>query len=213
MVTDGYFLYKDAISKMSIENRIAEVKAKEGFTSLSELPDYYKKAVVAIEDHRFYSHGGVDIIATSRAFLDNMLSMELKGGGSSITQQVAKNLCFTQEKTLTRKVAELFVVRNLEKNYSKDDILEIYINNMYFGNGYYNLPDATTGYFNKEPKDLTLYEATLLAGVPNAPSVYAPTVNLKLAEERQSQVLAAMVKYKALSEEEANSVRAMQSTK
>ena len=113
--------------------------------------------------------------------------------GSSLTQQVAKNLCFSQKKTFYRKVAELFVVRKLESNYSKDEILELYINNIYYGNGYYNI-----------------YEATLLAGVPNAPSLYAPTTNEKLAKERQVQVLDAMVKNNYLSQDEANSVKAMQ---
>ena len=210
---NGYILYKDAISEMSISDRVEQVRSDEHFTKLSVVPDYYKNAVVAIEDHRFYSHFGVDVVATSRAFIDNILSFELKGGGSSITQQVAKNLCFTQEKKLTRKVAELFAVYELEKNYEKDEILEIYINNMYFGDGYYNIYDAAIGYYDKEPKDLNLYEATMLAGVPNAPSVYAPTVNIKLAEERQSQVLNAMVKYKKLSQDEANQIRDMQETK
>lgn len=212
-VFDGYSLYKEAISKMSIENRITEIRNSESFTHISDVPEYYKNAVIAIEDHRFYSHFGVDLVATSRAMIDDIVSFKMKGGGSSITQQVAKNLCFTQEKTLTRKVAELFVVFNLEKNYEKDEILEIYINNMYFGNGYYNIHDASYGYYDKAPCDLTLYEATLLAGVPNAPSVYAPTVNLKLAEERQSQVLDAMVKYNVLNLDEANDIKAMQTTK
>lgn len=156
---------------------------------------------------------GVDLIATSRAFINNIATMHISGGGSSITQQVAKNLCFTQEKKLTRKVAELFAVYHLEKDYEKDDILEIYINNMYFGNGYYNIYDAATGYYNKLPSELTPYEATLLAGVPNAPSVYAPTVNLELAEQRQSQVLEAMVKYDVLSQEEADKIESQQTTK
>lgn len=210
---NGYLLYKDAVSEKSIADKVLDVRNQEHFTSLSEVPDYYKNAVVAIEDHRFYSHFGVDVVATSRAFIDNILSFELKGGGSSITQQVTKNLCFSQEKKFTRKVAELFAVYELEKNYEKDEILEIYINNMYFGDGYYNIYDAAMGYYGKEPKDLSLYEATLLAGVPNAPSVYAPTINLKLAEERQSQVLNAMVKYKKLNQDEANEIRDMQQTK
>lgn len=212
-VFDGYSLYKEAISEMSIEDRIAEIRNSKSFTHISDVPEYYKNAVISIEDHRFYSHFGVDLVATSRAMIDDIVSFKMKGGGSSITQQVAKNLCFTQEKTLTRKVAELFVVFNLEKNYEKDEILEIYINNMYFGNGYYNIYDASYGYYDKAPCDLTLYEATLLAGVPNAPSVYAPTVNLKLAEERQSQVLDAMVKYNVLNLDEANDIKAMQTTK
>ena len=119
-------------------------------------------------------------------------------------------MCFSQEKTFYRKVAELFVVRKLESNYSKDNILELYVNNVYYGNGYYNIYDASMGYFNKKPADLNLYEVTLLAGIPNAPSLYAPTVNEKLAKERQIQVLDAMVKYNYLSEDEANSVKAMQ---
>lgn len=101
----------------------------------------------------------------------------------------------------------------MEKDYEKDEILEIYINNMYFGNGYYNINDAAEGYYDKSPAELTLFEATLLAGVPNAPSVYAPTVNLNLAEQRQSQVLDAMVKYKYLSQEEASSIKDMQETR
>lgn len=209
----GYTLYKESMSVMSLEDRISNLKASENFTSLSEVPNYYTNAVVAIEDHRFYSHFGVDIIATSRAMIHNISTMKIHGGGSSITQQVAKNLCFTQEKKLERKFAELFVVYDLEKNHEKDEILELYINNMYFGNGYYNIYDASIGYYNKKPSDLTLYEATLLAGVPNAPSVYAPTVSLKLAEQRQTQVLDAMVKYKKLSQEEANTVLDMQETK
>ena len=201
------------MKESSLEERVSKVQSIEHFTKLSELPDYYINAVIAIEDHRFYSHGGIDLIATSRAFFNNIATMRLNGGGSSISQQVAKNLCFTQEKTLTRKIAELFAVYHLEKDYGKDNILEIYINNMYFGNGYYNIYDAATGYYDKLPAELTPYEATLLAGVPNAPSVYAPTVNLKLAEERQSQVLDAMVKYEVLSKEEADEIEAMQTTK
>lgn len=140
---DGYMLYKKSMTETSLEDRIANIKESKNFTHLSDVPNYYKNAVVSIEDHRFYSHHGVDVIATSRAFINNIVTMELQGGGSSITQQVAKNLCFTQEKTLTRKFAELFVVYHLERDYEKDDILELYINNMYFGNGYYNIYDAS----------------------------------------------------------------------
>lgn len=140
---NGYILYKEAIEKESISDRIFAVQNDEHFVDISEVPEYYHKAVVAIEDHRFYSHSGVDFIATSRAFLNNIKAKKLVEGGSSITQQVAKNLCFTQEKTFYRKVAELFVVHDLEKTFSKDDILELYINNIYFGNGYYSIYEAS----------------------------------------------------------------------
>ena len=95
---------------------------------------------------------------------------------------------------------------DLEKNYSKDEILELYINTIYFGEGYYGIKEASEGYYKKEPKDLTLYEATMLAGVPNAPSVYAPTINPDLAQSRQGKVIRSMVKYGYLSQEEADKI-------
>lgn len=146
-MSNGYFLYKEAIQEKSLDDRIASLQNDEHFIHYSDVPDYYVKAVVSIEDHRFYSHSGVDIISTLRAFLTNIKAMDLKEGGSSITQQVAKNLCFTQEKTLYRKIAELFVVSNLEKNLSKEEIFELYINNIYYGNGYYNIYDASMRLF------------------------------------------------------------------
>ena len=105
-----------------------------------------------------------------------------------------------------RKIAEVFVAEDLEKNYSKEEILEIYVNTIYFGDGYYGIYDASQGYYKKEPKDLTLYEATLLAGVPNAPSVYAPTINPDLAKSRQGKVIRSMVEYGYLTQEEADSI-------
>lgn len=105
---------------------------------------------------------------------------------------------FSQKKSLSRKVAELFVASNLEKNYTKDEILELYLNLMYFGNGYYGIYDASKGYFNKSPNKLTLYEATYLAGLPNAPSIYSE--NKELGEERRIQVENAMKKYGYINE-------------
>ena len=107
--------------------------------------------------------------------------------------KLAKNLYFTQEKKMERKVAEVFMAFALERDYSKNEILELYVNTIYFGNGYYCIKDASEGYFGKEPEDLTDYESTLLAGVPNAPSKYSPTVNLELAEKRQEQVVERLV--------------------
>mgnify|MGYP001520399744 FL=1 len=114
-------------------------------------------------------------------------------GGSTITQQLAKNLYFTQEKKMERKAAEVFMAFALEKEYSKNEILELYMNTIYFGNGYYCIKDASEGYFGKAPEDMDDYESTLLAGGPNAPSQYAPTVNPALAAKRQEQVLERLV--------------------
>ncbi len=146
-VLNGYFLYKEAIDEKSINDRISNLQNDEHFVHYSDIPDYYANAVISIEDHRFYYHKGLDIISTLRALVTNIKARDIKEGGSSITQQVAKNLCFTQEKNLYRKIAELFVVYNLEKDFSKEEIFELYINNIYYGNGYYNIYDASMRLF------------------------------------------------------------------
>lgn len=202
----GYKMYKDTISKTSIDDRIEQLKSNDNYLELNKIPEYFKDAIVAVEDHRFKSHGGIDIISTCRAILNNIKAMSIVEGGSTITQQLAKNLYFSQEQDFVRKVAELFAALDLEKDYSKDDILEFYLNTIYFGNGYYGIYDASMGYFNKPPKDLTIKEATLLAGIPNAPSVYALTENPDLAKQRQAQVLDAMVNYNYITDQEAENI-------
>ncbi|MDO4283553.1 MAG: biosynthetic peptidoglycan transglycosylase [Clostridia bacterium] len=192
---NGYQMYQDAISKMSIEEKIEEIKSDENYVTLDEIPKEYKDAVISVEDHRFYSHFGVDVIALSRAVITNISTMSLAEGGSTITQQLAKNMYFSQEKLFTRKIAELFVALELEQMCSKDEILEMYMNISYFGDGFYGIREASIGYLNKEPKDMTLEECTLLAGIPNAPSVYALSNHTDLTIQRQIQVIDAMVKY------------------
>ncbi len=200
----GYVGYKNATADRPVTQAIGEVQAQANYTPLENIPVIYKNAVIAIEDHRFYDHGGFDVIATARALLHNALADEVREGGSTITQQLAKNLYFDNSPSFTRKLAELFVARAIEKEYSKDQILAAYINCIYYGDGYYNIYDASMGYFGVMPADLSDDQATLLAGVPNAPSLYAPTVNLTLARERQQQVLRAMIDNDMLTREEAN---------
>ena len=159
-------------------------------------------AVVAVEDHRFEQHFGIDLIAIGRAAWNNLTSWSLREGGSTITQQLAKNMYFTQEKSFIRKIAEMFMAFRLESSYTKDEILELYVNSIYFGDGYYCVRDASQGYFGKDPIDMTGYESTLLAGIPNAPSVYSLTANLDLAEQRQRYVIQQMVRYGYISEDE-----------
>ena len=179
------------------------MQADPSYTPLADLPEIYLDAVVAVEDHRFEQHCGVDIIAIARAAWNNIKSWSLREGGSTITQQLAKNLYFTQERSFIRKAAEVFMAFRLEQTYSKDEILELYVNSIYFGDGYYCVRDASAGYFGKEPADMADDEATLLAGIPNAPSVYSLTANPDLAAQRQQYVLQQMVKYGYLGEEEA----------
>ena len=191
-VKDGYDLYKEAVNEMSLTDKVAEIQAKDGYTELSELPETYLDAVVSVEDHRFYRHIGIDFIAICRAIVNDIKAGSFVVGGSTITQQRAKNLYFTQEKKMERKIAEVFLAFDLETTYSKDEILELYVNSIYFGDGYDNVGQASAGYFGKEPKEMNLYESTMLAGVPNAPSKYAPTKNPELAEQRRRQVVRRM---------------------
>ena len=204
---NGNKLYQKTISNMPLSDNIAEIKAKDTYVSIKEVPDYYINAIIAVEDHRFREHGSVDIYALVRAIVSNIRSKELNEGGSTITQQVAKNFYFiTEDDVISRKIAEFLVARDLEEKYSKDDILEFYMNTIYFGEGYYGIREASNGYFKKEPIDMTLSEATILAGVPNAPSVYAPTVNPDLAKSRQKKVISDMVEYGYLSKSEADKI-------
>ena len=189
----GYLKYKEAIYEISIIDKVQEIRESENYIKLQDISENYKNAVVAIEDHRFYDHSGIDILSIIRSTYVNFKSKSLDYGASTITQQLGRLMYFSQEKSFIRKVSEIFVAFELEKNYSKDEILELYLNLMYFGNGYYGINDASKGFFDKSPKDLTFYEATYLAGLPNAPSIYSK--NEELAEERRLQVENAMKKH------------------
>ena len=202
----GFGYYSDRLKEKPLFDRINEITSKEHFVKFDDLNKNYINAVIAVEDHRYFDHGAVDFLSIFRAIFTNLKDGDFEQGGSTITQQVAKNVIFTQERSLNRKLGELFAASDLEKNYSKNEIFALYVNTAYFGNGYYGIYDASKGYYNKEPKDLTLYEATMLAGVPNAPSLYAPTVNPELAKQRQKIVLGCMVKYGYISESDKSDV-------
>lgn len=198
----GYTLYKEALDEISVLDKVTEIKSQEDYTEIKDMPKFYLDAVIAVEDRRFYDHGAIDPIAIARAIWIDIKSFELKEGGSTITQQLAKNIYFTQEKSALRKISEIFMAFEIERNCSKAEILELYLNTSYFGNGYYCVKEASNGYFDKDPIDMNRYESSLLAGIPNAPSVYAPTKNPDLASQRQEQVLDKMVKYEFITESE-----------
>ena len=203
----GKNYYNKALKEKPLITKIDEVTGKENFVKFEDMSADYRNAVISVEDHRFYDHGPVDFIAIGRAIFTNVKNKELQEGGSTITQQVAKNIIFSQDKSWVRKVGEIFASYDLEKNYSKKEIFELYVNTAYFGDGYYGIYDASYGYYNKSPKDLNLDEASMLAGVPNAPSVYAPTVNPNLAKKRQYHVLNKMNEYGYITKEEALSIK------
>ena len=199
---EGYGLYKNAVQEVSLEEKVNEIHSQESFTSLEDMPETYVQAVVSVEDHRFYDHFGLDLIAIGRAVVNDIKAGRYVEGGSTITQQLAKNLYFSQEKTMNRKAAEVFLALELEQKYTKDEILELYVNSIYFGDGYYSVGEASEGYFGKPAYEMNDYECTLLAGVPNAPSKYAPSKNLALAEKRQQKVLSRMEACGYITEEE-----------
>ena len=203
---EGYSLYQKAITDIPLDEMVEEIKNKDNYTTIEELPDMYIKAVVAVEDHRFFTHHGIDVISIARAVWNDIFTMSFMEGGSTITQQLAKNTYFTQEKNITRKVAEVFMAFEYEKKYSKNEILEYYLNSSYFGDGCYTVKEASRNYFNKEPMEMSDYESILLAGVPNAPSIYAPTVNPELAKERQLQVIQKMISFNVLTQAEAEKI-------
>lgn len=194
-ICSGYQMYKNAINKMPLNDKITTIRQKEDYTKIDDMPQIYLKAVVSVEDHRFYKHFGIDVISIGRAFVNDIKKMKFVEGGSTITQQLAKNIYFTQDKKIVRKVAEIFMAFSIESNYNKNEILELYLNTSYFGNGFYSVKSASLGYFNKLPKDMNDSESIMLAGIPNAPSLYNPIQNKNLAIERQRQVINKMIKY------------------
>ena len=202
----GFSYYSKALKEKPLITRIDEITSKENYVTFDELPSNYIDAVIAVEDHRYYDHGAVDFWGIGRAIFTNIKNKELQEGGSTITQQVAKNVVFTQEDIIQRKLGELFAAHDLEKHYTKNEIFAIYVNTAYFGDGYYGIYDACKGYYNKEPRDLNLDESSMLAGIPNAPSLYSPNVNLELAKKRQAHVLSRMVEYGYISQEDANKI-------
>ena len=171
--------------------------------SLKDLPPYLPRAFIAIEDRRFYSHYGVDPIGIARAAVANILHRGVSQGGSTLTQQLAKNLFLTQERTLQRKLQEVELALWLERKHSKSQILELYLNRVYFGSGAYGVEAAAQRYFGKSAKNVTVAEAAMLAGLVKSPSRLAPNRNPEGAEKRAQTVLTAMADAKFITEAQA----------
>lgn len=186
------------------ENRL-QVKAMDGSIIYSggrgptqqvkgkQIPENLRNAVVATEDRRFFEHQGIDIAGIARAIVRNTQADEIKEGGSTITQQLARTLFLTQERTLWRKFKEIVIATRIEQDFSKEEILTLYLNQVYLGSGAYGVSDAARTYFSKPVEKLTLVQAALIAGLPQAPSRYSPLVNQKLARKRRDSVLKNMV--------------------
>lgn len=160
--------------------------------SIKAMPKYVPNAVVAIEDERFYQHGGFDIKGMARAFFGNLIAGRITAGGSTLAQQLAKNALLTSERTYTRKAEELFLAVKLEKVYTKEEILQMYLNQVYFGEGTWGIANASKKYFNKNIQDISISEAAMLAGLLHAPSALDPYQHYDLAMKRRNVVLAKM---------------------
>ncbi|WP_424659552.1 transglycosylase domain-containing protein, partial [Desulfofundulus sp.] len=171
--------------------------------SLKEISPYMQQAIVAIEDARFYKHHGIDSVGLMRALYHNIRARKIVEGGSTITQQLAKNMFLEPERTARRKIKELCLTIQLEKRYSKEEILQMYLNQIYFGQGAYGIEMAARTYFGKSARELDLGESAMLAGIVRAPSLYNPITNLKGARERQLLVLQRMVELGMITPEEA----------
>jgi len=182
------------IKIMSVDDKLIANRGMSGgeAVGLHEMSPYIPEAVIAIEDRRFYSHFGIDPIGLGRAMATNVLGGRFSQGGSTLTQQLAKNLFLTPDRTLERKVQEVLLALWLEHKHSKDQILEMYLNRVYFGSGAYGVEAASRRYFGKSARDVTLSEAALLAGLLKAPSRLSPARDPRAAEERAQLVLAAM---------------------
>lgn len=178
-------------------NLITNIHATENRTivSLDKIPPNLQNAFIAVEDNRFYEHNGIDIRGIFRALYSNIVNGSVSEGGSTITQQLAKNAFLSQDRTFKRKIQEVFIALRLERQYTKEEILEMYLNQIYFGRGAYGVEAAAQTYFGKDVSQLDLSECAMLAGIPRSPNYYSPLNNLNAATKRKAEVLDQMVKY------------------
>jgi len=180
---------------------------KKNYVQSQYIPITMQHAIVAVEDNRFYNHVGFDAEGILRATLVNMQSGSFAEGGSTITQQLVKNLFLSQEKTYGRKAEEFILAIDMELRYSKEEILEMYLNSIYFGSGAYGLKEAARIYFDKSPVNLNLAECAMLAGLPTAPSLNSPYVDFPAAKQRQAIVLSLMVRHGYIDAQTAETAR------
>ena len=171
----GYQIYQDKIQEQSLSERVNQLKSKEDYVTIDQISPIYKEAVLESEDRRFYKHGPVDYYGLARAMFINITTFSFKEGGSTITQQLAKNLCLSFKKNLSRKFAEVFIAKDLEDHYSKDEILEMYLNITYLGEGNYGIQAASQYYYHIDAIDLNKQQCDILDKTLKRPSVYNPS--------------------------------------
>lgn len=184
---------------LSVERRVP--------VTFDKIPKHVQQAFIAIEDNRFYEHSGIDYRGTARALVSTLSGQEVQGG-STITQQLAKNAFLTQERTIVRKIKEAFIAKELEHKYTKDEILTMYLNQIYFGQGAYGIESASMYYFGKHVQDLSIAEAATLAAIPKSPNYFNPFENPQASKERKELVIDQMYKYGMIDEATSNAAKA-----
>ena len=187
-----------------VEAALHQRVPRDKWVKSENIPDNAKRALVAIEDKRYYKHGAIDVLGVTRAFYVNSVAGETVEGGSTITQQLVKNLFLSSKRTMSRKAEEAILAVEMEHYYSKDEILTMYLNTVYYGHNYYGIKEAAEGYFGTSPSRLTLGQCAMLAALPNAPTYLDPYENYKGAKARQKLVLAQMVDQGMISQAEAD---------
>ncbi|BBB91410.1 transglycosylase domain-containing protein [Methylomusa anaerophila] len=200
--SSGSTITSGAVNAWSRLHRIFALKSaveaklnKKSYVIIDDIPLSLQQAIIAVEDNRYYQHSGFDAEGIFRAFLVNLQTGTVTEGGSTITQQLVKNLFLSHDRTLTRKLEEFVLSLDMEVRYSKEEILEMYLNTIYYGSGAYGIGEASAIYFGKPPASLSLPECAMLAGLPNSPSLTSPYVDFIAAKQRQAVVLTAMVRY------------------
>jgi len=220
-ISDYEYQVKDKTEIYSQDNVLIAQLYKKNRTNVTidQIPVPLQQALVSVEDSRFYDHSGIDIFGIGRAFFANIANGGAGQGASTITQQLARILFLpdigteqTFSQSFIRKLKEISIAIQLEQKYTKPQILEMYFNEYYFGSGAYGIEEASQTYFNKSVSDVNLAEAAMLAGLPQAPSAYAPNANFDAAKNRQLEVLARMVKEKYITQEESDAAAATEIT-
>lgn len=176
IIIKGYNMYQNAINTQALADKVQEIRQQDNYVKLADVDPDYLQSLIQSEDRWFYIHPGINPVSIVRATFVNIVNQRFSQGGSTITQQLAKNMYFSFEKKLERKVAELFVVLELELNYTKDELLELYINMIYFGENVYGIKNATLHYYNTLPNDLTEQQINQLVYTIKSPENYNPHV-------------------------------------
>lgn len=206
LLAAGYIQYRIVIAQTPLSEAIAKVQANENYVPIDKIDPFFLQAVVTVEDRRFYQRTGLDVRAIGRALWTNLKNFDWLEGGSTIGQQVGKNLYFDYRFNILRKVAEVFLLYDIENLISKDETLELYVNMNYYGDGYTGIKRASVGYFNRQPDDLTLGQASLLAGLPQSPSRFQLSNHFDRAKVRQKKVLNDMVETGVITEQQAEEI-------